>query len=167
MAGRVVVVPYDPEWPARFERLRRLLTEVLGALAQRIEHVGSTAVPGLMAKPIIDLDVVIGSRALLPAAYARLASVGYVDEGDLGVADREAFRAPDGLPAHHLYVCPADSRALREHLLFRDYLRSHPEAAQAYGILKRRLAALHGADRQAYTAGKTAFVQAILQRCQG
>jgi GrpB-like predicted nucleotidyltransferase (UPF0157 family) len=162
VADPIVVVAYDPGWPVRFARLRDTLAAALGRLAVRIEHVGSTAVPGLAAKPIIDLDVVIAARTDLPAIIERLRPVGYAHQGDLGVGGREAFVAPSGGPSHHLYVCAADSAALARHLILRDLLRADPEAAGAYADLKRTLAARHRHDRAAYTDAKTAFIEALL-----
>src|SRR5262245_51865013 len=105
---------------------------MLAGVAVTIEHVGSTAVPGLAAKPIIDMDVVIRSRSDLPAVITRLATLGYQHQGDLGIPDREAFRPPPGLPPHHLYVCLAGCAALRNHITLRDHLRSHPADAATY-----------------------------------
>ena len=126
-------------------------------------HVGSTAVPGLAAKPIIDLDVVVASRDEVPRAIEALDRLGYAHRGDLGVPGREAFRGPATVPGHHLYLCAADSSELRRHLAFRDHLRSHPGSAAEYARLKRDLAARHQGDREAYTRGKTAFVEEILR----
>jgi GrpB-like predicted nucleotidyltransferase (UPF0157 family) len=143
----VVIVPYDPAWPLRFAGLRDMYARALGPLALAIEHVGSTAVPGLAARPIIDIDVVIPSRAVLSEVIHRLARLGYQHHGDLGVPGREAFTREEGdegprdgtgrrWPAHQLAVCAADSEALRRHLLFRDWLRTHPDRAAAYGHVK-------------------------------
>jgi GrpB-like predicted nucleotidyltransferase (UPF0157 family) len=162
VAAPVVIVDYDPRWPATFASLADRLAAALGSLAVGIEHVGSTAVPGLAAKPIIDLDVVIASRADLPAVIDRLRLLGYDHEGDLGVPGRDAFASPPGGPSHHLYVCPAGSPALARHLALRDRLRADPEAAGAYGDLKRSLAARFGHDRAAYTDAKSAFIEALL-----
>ena len=164
MSVPVIVVDYDPAWPQLFEQLRDRVVAALGDLVVAVEHVGSTAVPGLPAKPIIDLDVVIPAIADLPAAIERLATLGYVHRGDLGIPGREAFSRPPDTPPHHLYVCARDSAELRRHLLFRDYLRAHPEDARAYGALKRQLAARFRDDREAYTEAKTAFVADILRR---
>jgi GrpB-like predicted nucleotidyltransferase (UPF0157 family) len=153
---------YDPGWPAAFALLRDRVHGALGPLALRIEHVGSTAVPGLAAKPIIDLDVVIANMAVLPRVIAGLAALGYQHEGDLGLRGREAFASPEGTPAHHLYVCPAGSPELARHLAFRDYLRGDRGQARAYADLKRGLARQFGADREAYTRGKTAFIERAL-----
>jgi GrpB-like predicted nucleotidyltransferase (UPF0157 family) len=157
-----VIVDYDPRWAAIFLQLGARLAATLGPLAIRIEHVGSTAVPGLAAKPIIDLDVVIASRDHLPAVIRRLRPLGYHHEGDLGVPGREAFTTPPDTCPHHLYVCAADSAALARHLAFRDLLRAHPETARAYGELKRSLAVRFGSDRTAYTDAKTAFTEAVI-----
>jgi GrpB-like predicted nucleotidyltransferase (UPF0157 family) len=163
MTGQPVhVADYDPRWPATFEQLSGQISAALGALAMRVEHIGSTAVPGLAAKPIIDLDVVIGSRADLPAVIAKLRPLGYWPQGDLGVPGREAFNNPPGAPPHHLYVCAADNTELARHLAFRDFMRTHPETARAYGELKRSLASRFRNDRDAYTEAKTAFIDAVL-----
>ncbi len=163
MADPVIIVDYDPAWPRRFEVLRERVAAALGVLAVRIEHIGSTAVPGLPAKPIIDLDVVV-RPCDLAEAVDRLAAIGYARQGDLGVPGREAFDPPPGGPAHHLYLCLQGSAELRRHILFRDYVRSHPEAARDYAALKRSLAERYRDDRLAYTEGKGAFVEEILRR---
>jgi GrpB-like predicted nucleotidyltransferase (UPF0157 family) len=163
MTGQPVdIVDYDPQWPATFEHLRDQLWDAHGGLALGIEHVGSTAVAGLAAKPSIAIDVVIRSRGDLPAITGRLRPLGYQPEGDLGVPDREAFTTPLGAPPHHLYVCPADSAALAHHLAFRDFLRTHQTTARAYGQLKRSLARQFRTDRAAYTEAKTQFIEQVL-----
>jgi GrpB-like predicted nucleotidyltransferase (UPF0157 family) len=166
MREPIRVVDYDSAWPVLFETLRQPLAEALGELTLAIEHVGSTAVPGLAAKPVIDLDVVLVNRDRLPAAITRLAALGYAHQGDLGIPGREAFDAPAGAPPHHLYVCAADSEELRRHLLLRDYLRAHPEAVLAYGTLKRSLADRYPYDRKAYTDGKSELITLLLARAE-
>jgi GrpB-like predicted nucleotidyltransferase (UPF0157 family) len=161
------VVDADPGWPRLYEFLCDRAAAALGRLTVTVEHVGSTSVPGLAAKPVIDLDVVIASRDDLPEAIERLASLGYVHVGDLGIAGREAFRRPDGDPRHNLYVCAADSVELRRHLAFRDYLRAHPDEGAAYVELKRSLAVRHAYDIDAYAEGKSEFVQRILRLADG
>ena len=162
MNAPVEIADYDPGWPAAFAALRAQIAAALGPLAQRIEHVGSTAVPGLPAKPVIDLDVVIATLAELPEVISRLATLGYLHEGDLGITGREAFASPAATPARHLYVCTADSRELARHLAFRDYLRTHPGQARTYAKLKRSLAAQFRSDRDAYSRSKAAFVEQAL-----
>jgi GrpB-like predicted nucleotidyltransferase (UPF0157 family) len=160
----IVVTGYDPAWPAAFQALRTRIAAALGDLAQAIEHVGSTAVSGLAAKPIIDLDVLLRSDSGLPPAIQRLAELGYTYQGDLGIPEREAFAAPPGSPEHHLYVCPPESAEFRRHLLLRDYLRAHEVDAKAYGELKRLLAARYRNDRAAYSEGKRLFVEELVER---
>ena len=159
----IVVVDYDPSWPLTFGSLRAPLWDAVRDVALAVEHVGSTAVPGLAAKPIIDIDVIVSARAETRAAVDRLAAVGYVHQGTLGIEGREAFESPAGLPAHHLYVCVQGSAALINHLTLRDYLRGHPDRAAAYGHLKKQLAAQFPTDIDKYVAGKTDFVLATLR----
>lgn len=167
MAEPVVIVDYDPGWADLFDALRSQMLSLLGDLAAGVEHVGSTAVPGLAAKPIVDLDMLLRSNADMPAAIRRLATGGYVHLGDLGVPGREAFATPPQSIPHHLYVCPPESPEYRRHLAFRNYLRSHNAEAAAYGDLKRGLAMQFRDDRAAYTDGKSAFVAEILRRAIG
>jgi acetyl esterase/lipase len=162
-ARRIEVVEADPAWAARFEDLRARIAPALDGLALAIEHVGSTAVPGLAAKPIVDLDVVVADEAAAAAAIARLERLGYRHVGDRGVPGREAFERPPGTPPHHLYVCLRGGVALENHLRLRDRLRADPERARAYGDLKRRLAEAHPDDIDAYIAGKTAFIASVLR----
>jgi GrpB-like predicted nucleotidyltransferase (UPF0157 family) len=172
----IEIVDYAPRWPQVFEDLKTVILSCLGDLSLSVEHVGSTAVPGLCAKPIIDLDVVIPDRLRLPEVIGRLAGLGYVHEGDLGIVGREAFARPaadvprDGRgctwPEHHLYVCDRESPELRRHLAFRDALRGSPERAAAYGQLKRELARKFHHDREAYGQGKARFVEDVLEQAR-
>jgi len=160
----IQVVPYDPEWPTVFLRLREQIWPAVCEVAIAFEHVGSTAVPGLAAKPVIDADLVIPSRDELPETITRLRTLCYEPLGDLGIADREAFREPAGTPRHNLYVCPEGSLALRNHLALRDHLRSHPEGVEAYGALKMGLATKFGHDIDGYVEGKSEFILSILSQ---
>lgn len=154
---------YDPTWPDRFAALAGRVQAALGDLVLRVEHVGSTAVAGLAAKPIIDLDVVISGKDLAETTR-RLARLGYVHEGDLGITGRDAFRWPAGLERHHLYVVSEDAAELGRHLAFRDALRADARLRDDYAALKRSLATQHPYDITAYTEGKGAFIMAILER---
>jgi GrpB-like predicted nucleotidyltransferase (UPF0157 family) len=156
----VVIVEYSPSWPPRFAALAARAAAVLWAMPVAIEHVGSTAVQGLPAKPIIDLDVIV-AREDVVRALERLATLGYVHQGDLGLPGRESLRWPSGEERHHLYVCTADTPALRDHIVFRDHLRAHPDVARAYGALKRALVAQGTPDREAYQAGKAEFIDTV------
>ena len=144
--------------------LRSRIEGVILGMAAAIEHVGSTAVPGLASKPIIDMDVLLISATDLPLVIVKLASVGYEHRGDLGVAGREAFRTPPNELPHHLYVCPSSSPEYRRHISFRDHLRTHPTDANSYASLKRELVRKFGDDREAYTKAKSMFVAEILRR---
>ena len=159
----IVVVDYDPMWPEIFEQLRTHVGSVLHDVALTVEHVGSTSVPGLAAKPIIDMSVIVASKREVPLAIARLATLGYEHLGNRGIEDREAFRHPEGWLAHHLYVCPQGSLAVQNHLAVRDYLRTHPETAQEYGELKKRLAQEFPNDIESYVDGKTNLVLEVLR----
>ena len=162
-AKSVVVLPYDARWEQAFAQIRDELQEALGPLALSIEHVGSTSVRGLSAKPIIDIDVVIRDDAAFGAARAALEKIGYRHEGDLGIAGREAFKydGKEHLQKHHLYVCPRDSKELKRHIAFRDYLRSHPEAARAYSRIKEEGAALWPDDMEKYIRHKSPLIEKI------
>lgn len=163
----VRVIPYDPAWSTAFENIRAELQVALGKTASAIEHVGSTSVPGLSAKPIIDIDVILRAASDLPEVIDRLASIGYRYEGDLGIPGREAFRY-DGKPhlqQHHLYVCAPDSAELRRHLVFRDYLRTHPDAAAQYGAVKMEAARLFPNDMDGYIAYKAPCILQLYAAC--
>jgi GrpB-like predicted nucleotidyltransferase (UPF0157 family)/ADP-ribose pyrophosphatase YjhB (NUDIX family) len=159
----VEIVEYDPAWPERFRALAERAASALGDLVLAVEHVGSTSVPGLAAKPVIDLDVVVRPEDV-DAAIQRLATLGYVHRGELGIPGRHAFRAPPGEAKHHLYLCVAGSTGLIDHLRFRDHLRTHPDAAAEYAGLKRRLAEQHRDDAEAYQSAKSDFIDALNRR---
>ena len=156
----VVVQPYNKEWKNDFEAIRRELDTALGDLAMRIEHVGSTSVEGLSAKPVIDIDVVIRDRSVLPDVVIALQKAGYNHEGDLGIPGREAFKYEDKehLRKHHLYVCVQDAHELNRHIAFRDYLRSHPEAVAEYSRIKEEGARLYPFDMDKYIEHKSPFI---------
>ena len=150
MPDPIVIVEYDPRWPAAFEQFRQVYANCLGDCVQAIEHVGSTSVPGLSAKPILDIDLVLRAPGDLPEVIRRLGTLGYTHVGDQGIAGREAFKRQDeGVPwvpfgqtwmAHHLYTVAADSRELRRHLVFRETLRVDPGLVKEYAALKQGLA---------------------------
>jgi GrpB-like predicted nucleotidyltransferase (UPF0157 family) len=153
----ILVVDYDPAWPATFEALRATIWPAVADVAIDLEHVGSTSVPGLAAKPVIDLDLIVATDADVPVTIERLAGLGYRHLGNLGITGREAFARPDGSVRHNLYVCPSDSLGLRNHLAVRERLRSDPAARLAYGELKRRLGR-ETDDIDAYVEGKTELI---------
>lgn len=164
---RVTVVPYDPAWPQAFEAIKKEIEAALGDRALAIEHVGSTSVEGMWAKPCIDLDVVIPHGDDLPKVIQALASIGYRHEGDLGIHGREAFcyQNKPHLQKHHLYVCPKNSPELWRHLRFRDYLRQNPEAAAEYSETKRLAALHHPQDIDGYIQEKAPCIQRLYAAC--
>jgi GrpB-like predicted nucleotidyltransferase (UPF0157 family) len=161
-----VVAAYDPRWPALFSELRDRVDAALAGVAHVTEHVGSTAVPGLDAKPVIDLDVVVPDDAAVGAAVKALAAAGWQHQGDLGITGREAFLPPPGAVYHHLYAVVAGSQPHRDHIDLRDFLRAHPAAAARYGSLKHRLAVLLETDRSAYSDGKAAMISDLLRQAR-
>lgn len=165
--SKVIVTAYDPAWKAAFEAIKREIEEALGELALGIEHVGSTSVEGLYAKPCIDLDVIIQDPSVLAEVVSRLAYIGYIHEGDLGIPDREAFKYLDKphLQKHHLYVCPRNSEELYRHITFRDYLRSHPEAAKRYGAVKEMAAKRFPEDIDRYMECKAPCIEELYAKC--
>jgi GrpB-like predicted nucleotidyltransferase (UPF0157 family) len=172
-ANEIVVADYSPEWPRIFEDLKRVYVVSLGNLILEIHHVGSTSIPGLAAKPVIDIDLVIEDRSILPEVISRLAPLGYEHRGDLGIPDREAFgRVSEQVPLdgsgriwlkHNLYCCHRGCVPLRNHLALRDYLRTHPEKAHEYGELKKRLAAEVQGDIDLYIERKSSFILGALR----
>ena len=158
----IIVLPYDEKWQQDFLDIKSELAAALGTLALSIEHVGSTSVPGLAAKPIIDIDVVV-RKADLESAIKALATIGYEHEGNGGIEGREMFKytGKEHLMDHHLYVCPEDSRELKRHVLFRDYLLSHPDAVQAYSQIKKEAAELYPHDIDSYINHKGTVIEKI------
>lgn len=162
-----LVSTYDERWPDQFRLIASRLETALAGLYSCIEHVGSTAIPGMVAKPIIDLVVVIGPEKL-PAVMAALETLGFRHEGDRGIHGREAFRPTEGseaagFPRHHLYVCPEGNRSLMEQVAFRDYLRNEPLQVRRLSEHKRALCVRHDNDKTLYIKGKSAMVREIIR----
>lgn len=162
----ILVVPYNPIWPDEFEKIKGELEIALEDSFISIEHVGSTSVPGLSAKPIIDIDIVI-EKGTFPVVKEKLAAIGYEHVGDLEIPTREAFKysGKEHLMEHHLYVCEDDSPELHRHLVFRDHLRTHPEDRYRYSFIKVEMARLHPHDIDAYLAGKSPLILEIYRKC--
>jgi len=159
----VVIVPYDPEWPRRFEAERHILTNVFAGCKAIVEHVGSTAVPGLGAKPVLDIMIgvplLIEAERRIPALEAH--GYEYVEEYERELPDRRYFRKPRlGPRAVHLHCVLTGSDFWIRHLAFRDHLRAHPDTAAAYDELKRRLATR--VSKAEYTDAKSPFIENVL-----
>ena len=164
----VILSEYNPNWLNWFIQLKSYLTKILFGLMIEIEHVGSTAVPKMVAKPIIDMNVVI-ERPNFNKIKENLENIGYAHQGDLGITGREAFdlinkELKKKLPPHNLYVCDKDNLELKRQLTFRDFLCKHPEYIEQYSKLKNRLVKDHNGNRKFYIEGKAALIQQILNK---
>jgi GrpB-like predicted nucleotidyltransferase (UPF0157 family) len=163
-----LVQKHNPEWPKWFEEIKAFLGEKVAKACLRIEHVGSTSVPGMIAKPIIDLNIVIE-----PERWGEMKSLleerGYFHEGDLGIKERESFKFHDvslkqSLPEHHLYVCPKNCAELKKQIAFREYLKKHKAERERLGTLKWSLAEKYNNDKYPYMDGKDAMVKEITEK---
>jgi GrpB-like predicted nucleotidyltransferase (UPF0157 family) len=166
LSNTLIVVPYDPNWKTEFERIRDYLLEQIGDLVLEIKHVGSTSVPGLCAKPIIDIVAVMDSYAVFPAIVDRLEKVGFQHEGDGGIKEREVFKRliPDDFMNYHFYVYPKDSEENRRQTIFRNALLNNKDIADEYGKLKMKLIEEVNGDRVLYTDSKTDFIVGVINK---
>ena len=163
-----LVEKYNPEWPRWFEEIKSFLGEKIAKACIRIEHVGSTSIPGIIAKPIIDLILVIEPEGW-EEIKRLLEGRGYYYEGDKGIKDREAFKLSDetvrmSLPEHHLYVCPKNSLELKRETAFREYLKKHQADAERLSVLKWKLAEKFNNDKYPYMDGKAALCDEITEK---
>lgn len=159
----VFISDYDPAWPDLFARERPVLETALGACAEAIEHVGSTSVPGLAAKPVIDVLVGVGAITDVDVRAGAMRKAGYEGLGENGLPGRRYFRKRNaaGERLFHVHVYARASDAFHRHLVFRDYLRAHPGRAAEYGRFKHALAAQDLPDRASYVSGKAECVARI------
>jgi GrpB-like predicted nucleotidyltransferase (UPF0157 family) len=164
----LIVVDADPAWPDQFNAISTYLEPFVAQSVVRIEHVGSTSVPGLAAKPIIDIDVVVDSEELIEPTIALIESAGYTWVGDLDVAGREAFDAPPDstFARHHLYLVVENNRAHSDHWLLREALVSDPVAREAYAHVKRENVTASKGDVNRYVALKARFVADVLAKAR-
>jgi GrpB-like predicted nucleotidyltransferase (UPF0157 family) len=162
--GDIVVVDAEPRWPHQFREIAAYLEPFIGTSILRIEHVGSTSVPGLAAKPIIDIDVVVAADHQVPVVLPLIESAGYRWVGNLGVDGREAFDPFETPPLapHHLYLVVENNRAHTDHWLLRDALIDEPDLIERYAVIKRRNAVISQGDGERYTALKASFVAEVL-----
>ena len=168
MRGIVRCELYSERWKSEFCRIKAMLIDSLGDLIIDIEHVGSTSVEGVMAKPIIDIDIVFDSYTVLPMIIKRLKTIGFIHEGDCGVKDREAFKRnyEDEYLPYHLYACPKNSKELLRHLSFREYLKVNVNEREAYGNIKMDLAKRFPKDIDSYMAGKNECIRCIYEKIE-
>ena len=170
--NEIRLMDYDPRWPELYAEAAAGLRQALGPSLISVEHIGSTSVPGLAAKPIIDIQAVIRAASDVDEAGPALAALGWVRGTFTAGPDPERhlyFKKNDaqGARTHQLHAYEADYPAASAHLRFRDYLRAHPEEAARYEDLKRGLAEQHRHDRLAYSDAKTAYVEAVLTKARG
>jgi GrpB-like predicted nucleotidyltransferase (UPF0157 family) len=166
--GTVILKDYDPEWRDLFEQEKELLEKTFGTRILAIEHIGSTAIPGIPAKPIIDINVAVSSLDDIDDFIVGLQKLGYEYIPERRFPDRQFFpKGPAELRTHHLNLVELDSETgWRNELLFRDYLRSHEDARSKYADVKRKLAALYANDRDEYTEQKGEFIMGIIKEAQ-
>jgi len=164
---RVTVVPYDEAWESAYEKIKNEIKAVIGDMILGIEHIGSTSVKGLSAKPCIDIDVIIKDYSTFDEVVGKLGTIGYIHEGNLGIKDREAFKYADKphLMMHHLYVCPQYSEELRRHITFRNFLRHNSEAVKKYSLAKEKAAELFPDDIDKYIEYKTPCIEELYSLC--
>jgi len=160
----IEVLPHSPEWISLFTSIKSQVWPNVQQVAISIEHVGSTAIPGLHAKPIIDMAIVVDSKEKTSEAILALKELGYEHRGDLGIIGREAFKRPINSPKHNLYVVLKDSLSLKNHLLFKNYLLNNADARKRYSDLKMKLARDHADNIDLYVEGKTSFIVNILKQ---
>ncbi len=163
----VIVAAYDKTWKCAYEKIKAELEAAIGDLIIGIEHVGSTSVEGMSAKPCIDIDVIIKDYSVFDTVVKRLEAIGYTHEGDLGIKDREAFKysSKPHLQKHHLYVCPQQSEELYRHITFRDFLRNNPDAANKYSKTKETAAQLFPDDIDKYIEYKSPCIEELYSLC--
>lgn len=161
--GVVRLVPYDPGWAVLFEEEKTRVSQALGDLALDIQHVGSTAIPGGVAKPIIDIGIAVESFEAAFACVKPMEDLGYGYAGENGIPRRHYFVKHNPATTHHIHMFEFTSNQWRDHILFRDYMRSHPEAVQAYTDLKLQLLEQFPMNREAYTEGKAEFIRSIVE----
>lgn len=159
----IVLVPYDSNWASDFTREAARLAVSLGDVPLELHHIGSTAVPGLVAKPVIDMLAVVPHVETLDERGALFESLGYEAMGEFGIVGRRYFRKTDhtGRRTHHIHAFSAGSADISRHLDFRDYLRAHSDVGKAYAALKHQLAAECVDDMQCYSEGKTSFIRDV------
>jgi GrpB-like predicted nucleotidyltransferase (UPF0157 family) len=159
----IKVVDYDPAWPALFEEQKRTILSIVRDMVEDIQHIGSTSIAGLCAKPKIDIDAVLRGHELIPEAIERIKPHGYAFHGDPYKDGMWVFTQGHGSYGTRLYICGPDNATHCKRMRFRDYLRANPEAAAAYGALKRALVVEAEGDWKRYTGGKADFVAEIVR----
>jgi GrpB-like predicted nucleotidyltransferase (UPF0157 family) len=161
----VKLIPYTVEWNRFFEKEKDILTSAIGEYVLDIQHVGSTSISGMVAKPIIDIAVAVANFEEARVCIGPIEQLGYEYRGEHGIPRRHYF-VKDNPRTHHLHMNEVDSLAWQDHILFRDYLTENPDVAGEYAALKLRLAQRYKTDREAYQAGKDPFIEKVLSKAR-
>ncbi len=167
MARKIEVVPYNPDWPRLYSAEAERIAAALGGEMTAIHHIGSTAIPGIKAKPVLDFLVAVPRIERVDELNDSMVVLGYEPRGEYGIPGRRFFiKHTAGMRTHHVHIFQNGNPEITRHLNFRDYLRAHPDEAQAYSRLKEELARQYPEDSHGYTEGKNEFVQEIDQRAK-
>ena len=163
---QILVVPHDPKWAAAFTEAALEMAQAIGPNLVEVYHIGSTAIPGIYAKPIIDILAVVADITALDHRNAQMELIGYEAKGEFGIAGRRYFRRnnAEGLRTHQVHAFQSGTSDIQRHLAFRDFMRAHRQFARQYSELKIKLATAHPNDLEAYIDGKDGFIKAMEQR---
>ncbi len=169
---KIVIEPYSSDWSKNFDQIKDVLKVALEGMFIDIKHVGSTSVPGMAAKPVLDIDIVVESFTLMSTIIRSMQTIGYRHMGTMGISGREVFIAESveasflektrSWMQHNIYVCDKFSQALKNHLKFREFLIDNPDAIVEYSVLKKKLASMPGCTLAKYSAAKTEFITGVL-----
>ena len=163
--GVVELKPYNPKWKELYVQESKIISSQISDFLVDIQHIGSTAIPGIMAKPIIDIAVAINSLENIGKIIEPLREIGFIYRGEQGIPDRHLFiKGGEEFRTHHMHVMHNSHYEWKKHILFRDYLINHPEEVKKYSELKKRLEKQFKEDRESYTESKSEFIEGILKK---
>ena len=158
---KIELVPHDPAWASEFVTEANRIQDALEGVVVRVHHIGSTAIPGIPAKPVIDICLEVSALSLLDQRESEMERLGYEALGEYGIPERRFFPRdnPRGIRTHHVHAFETGSWGMKRHVAFRDYMVAHPHSAEAYGQLKDELVRRHAGDRESYIEGKDPFIR--------
>ena len=158
---KIVVEPYNKKWKAKFKNEKQKLEKIFNDIIIGIHHIGSTAIPGIKAKPVIDIMIVVKNINKVDSYNNAMKSLGYEPKGEFGIANRRFFQKGGNDRTHHVHIFQQGNKEIKRHLNFRDYMRAHPKQAQKYSRLKETLADKHSHNIRKYIEGKNDFIAEI------
>ena len=165
--GKVQLKQYNPKWEELFKYESRLISSAISNLLVDIQHIGSTAIPNIVAKPIIDIAGAIDSLENIDKIIVPLYGIGYTYRGEQGIPGRHLFvKGGEGYRTHHFHIMQKDHYEWKKHILFREYMREHPQEAKQYSELKQKLFIKYGNDREKYTDSKSDFIENIIEKAK-